>query len=629
MPKQKKERSWSDTANELQNNVYRFAERKLRPAHIVRSASERARDRQNNIKTFFQMRSAPDRLEVVQYGYVWKDSTDAKKQASGRRDWATSVTLAIILVIISSVFGFGSSAVIDLDSSTGFCGDTNATLMKADEMFRLNLTNLTAATTQANDAVAILRAANTTAARYKDTGTDAFWPDPYNPTADEDRLEQMEKELMRKCHGPEQCAGGNNVGALFADLFHGASKSWRCFRPEITCEGHIELRKRLAQLTNPGVGSLLTTIDQIKQTEDQFASEFENLEALADSATAKTAEHVEVLLDRMSLASTIYIYYQAACLLIGSAFLPLRPNIKNRLLGLIQIVNKPMFVLIFIIGVYIAQYAAILLEKVELRDVFLKISTNPCWLDTDFLKGLSSQIEEVCKEISDAGYRYHSSNRTWHYYGLVEESWTLHATKFYDPRTIFPTEDNYFTGREFPYSCEPAQVLKELDASSLTPDSNWFRVLYETGAFVPLLLPLVLAQFSIGCFKLFVNPLITHRGKVLVPGNNYDDLKDNKDFKKRIEAFVRAGGILPFFVWASLLIFLMVNFAHIKDRLDGNTAEYTVAALIAILCTDTATILLFNWKNIRSRLQVACDKSKASIGIQPTFDLESPSSQSG
>jgi len=572
----------------------------------------------SNVLSFLQLRAAPDQLVSVQYGYKLIDREDAENQARGRRDWASTLLLCVILVTISSTFGSvgRSSSIIDIDFS--LCGDTNETLARADELFRSDVTNYTAAVKTADLAANMLRDANETALEwYTD---DAFsWPEPYYLEGDEEQLKTMEAELQKKCLGPQKCA--ETKGIQLIDLYKGRSSDWRCVQPEITCDGHDELQKQLAEATSPGVSSLLSAIDQVKHTENQLLSEMDELKhAAIHNATNKTAEEIDKLLDSINLASSIYIYYLALCLLVGSAFLPLSPNLKDRLLGLLQVVNKPLFVLIFIVGFYIARYARVLLGSFELQWAFNIMKLSPCWLEGDFLTGIVTQVAEVCEEISDAGYHFYSTNRTWHYLSLVEKSWNLHDNNWYRQSNLFPNSGGSFNSLTFDYTCNPADVLRDVGAAAITPETNWFRVLYDTGAFVSLLLPLVLAEFSISCFRVFVNPLIVHRGKILVPSSSADTLRQDHDFERRVKTFLRAGSIVPFIVWSILLVFLIINFSDIHNGLDPDMARYTEVALAAILVTNATAVILFSMTILRrcggqrnNEQKMAIDLESASV----------------
>ena len=544
-----------------------------------------------NVLSFLQLRAAPDQLVSIQYGYSFFDRQDAENQARGRRDWASTLLLCIVLITISTTFGSvgRSNAVIDLDFS--LCGDTNETLARADQLFRSDLTNYTAAIKTADLATNMLHDANETAAEWyiDDTFT---WPQPYYLEGDAEKMTLMEAELQKKCLGPKKCA--ETKGIKLIDLYKGRSSEWRCVQPEITCDGHDELQKQLAEATSPGVTSLLTAIDQVKDTENQLLSELDELKHTAiHNAANKTAEEIDKLLDRINLASSIYIYYLALCLLVGSAFLPLSPNVKERILGLLQVVNKPIFVLIFIVGFYIARYARALLGSFELRWALNILKLSPCWLEGDFLTGIATQVANVCEEISEAGYHFYSTNRTWHYLNLVESTWNLHDSNWYGQSDLFPDSGGSFNSLTFDYTCNPTDVLRHVGADAITPESSWFRVLYDTGAFVSLLLPLVLAEFSISCFRLFINPLIVHRGKVLIPESHADTFRQDRDFEQKIRSFLRAGSIIPFVIWTLLLLFLIVNFSDVYIDLDPDTARYTEAALAAIVVTNTAAVILF------------------------------------
>lgn len=232
-------------------------------------------------------RSAPRQSVYLKSGY-W----GAKRWVGGKRDCCLTAALVLALLFIA-IFVGGPLAHLRLSNiKTSVCISPDSKLTASLDIIR-NMTNYSAGVNATDEAVRRMTSAFANAtvqySKYNESGADAVWPEPYEPSEEETLA--LEEAANKQCPQPEYC-----VKIWFVKI--------KCTpMPDIPCPD-IEATEKLEAMSDAN--------EALDIYGDSYPTTIDNVTAsAADDFVDAVVGPLQDLVARINIASMAYVGWLA------------------------------------------------------------------------------------------------------------------------------------------------------------------------------------------------------------------------------------------------------------------------------------------------------------------------------
>ncbi|CAM9228549.1 unnamed protein product [Discosporangium mesarthrocarpum] len=524
-----------------------------------------------NCLSFFHVKSTLRKAQIEEWGYNLHTHR-------GRRDWCATILLSMVLIAIALVISGLTDSLHLVNVETSLCTGTDEKVAENLQIL-YEVTNYTAAIQAKDDMMGLM--ANTYDAAGARYVSPPPWPEPYRLTPEERaKLEAAAEDGGLECEYREVCA------KVFGGCF-GLGVCEQCKWVRVPCPD-VEAKETLL-----AYDASHQALDIYGET---FPPEIDLNTTVVESFINGATEAISDFMFRINVASSVYVIYLAITLFVAPALVVYGTTFKNAIFQACSALNKPVWVLLFIVIWYLNEAITAVLKSAQFTVVWANFVKDPCWANPDFLVQTSQQIAEVCNNITFARNLFLQAGANYKYYSKVEATW---LPTLLDDQSFLYDSVEHVENATFPGFCDKTAMSLAIEPSN--GQVNWGQLFLKTGALVALLLQVALAHWFVSWFSL-LRPLIKHRGRVLIPrgtgayhsrpmGDEDHMLKQYSQSDdgtphglvthREVIEYARLKAILPFLVSTGVLIFLLVNVA-ITD-----VNQYTfnqVFITVVILC---------------------------------------------
>ena len=459
-------------------------------------------------------------------------------------DWIVSILLFILLISISLVFGNLGSLLNyrSLHPTNNMCNN------KYHKLY--NIRNLVNNITKYDDVIYNVTAAkNLTLELYLRANiTYPGWPNPYK-MSDKDIDDLTRRSKL-------QCSKRVCVGVSFNIGFNCKRVTFPC--PDIDASNKLDEYKMWQEI-----------YDINNNTNSSFCNSitFNNTNNICNISYTSNSTYLgnnliyilDDMLNRITLANSIYVVYSAFTIFFGSAVVITKIPISNAIST--TVIRKYWWIIAILLIWYLIDlllmltkdYAFSGLSNAELGNISLYIYAiwyEPCWLDSGFSSDVYSYIRKTCIDLSTWENRFSAISNQYDHDRLVAGSYSIDGLDQIYPNNTFVLDN----------TCDERLLITAMYQDSIY-DNDMIEVVdifTRLGHLLILFLQAVIAHWIISVFSV-CKPLSAQSGKVIVPIDYlvdvmYRDDNIRSEFDENIKRYYRKRSFIGFMLYTLLLI---------------------------------------------------------------------------
>lgn len=430
------------------------------------------------------------------------------KTKRGKREWLCSVLLSCILIMIAILL---SSIFIPIHFDPQFCIMKEDSLVRAKEFIRNN-SNIDALTynfTKFNETISFYY---DQAALFRSN-----WPRPYQ--MNETERQHLESLANRQC-SEEVCKYDGWIFGL------------DCVDINIPCPD-LDATRRIRTYDDYRRSMNFTINTNI---DDSYRYNF--------MIDASISEILQLLLDRIRVASSLYICYRAIMIyfssrnLVGKSFSAYMCNFN---------INKLIWIITVVILLYIIDF---IINGVGIVRHLKVIWYEPCWIDMEYTNSIFDYMNEIGQNITFMRYSFQFNHIIFQQYQIIDKSYLAdvypsNVLRYPDtpPSYLFTT--NFSSADAFDNLIDRSDD----DKAGLNINNNIFKF----SIFIILLQP-ILCEFIMSLWNT-VLPLSIYCGRIIAPDNKNQNISVKKILiSERIHSIIISILMAVILLWISYIL---------------------------------------------------------------------------
>ncbi|KAI8808740.1 hypothetical protein BJ742DRAFT_807413 [Cladochytrium replicatum] len=429
--------------------------------------------------------------------------------------WRSSFVLFGLMIAIALLFNqiFDNFAPLKtlVDNGTTACPNESAFLDRYRQRF-LQITNAKDASANATRAYKISKQLFTRAAVLH-TVDNYTWPYPFAPSADDTAA--IAERAKRTCV-EEQCTNVPVVDP--SSLGNGAigtiNAKGDCRKVEYACPD----LEAVALLAKADVEQQqLELYRRIKSVSSESGSSNSSASGRGATVQQDMLNQLNTLIDRVSLASSLYVLYLGFSIFVGPPMEVAKPSFVTSLRSKLGGLSKYYWTLIIVVIWYTYEFFNILINIPDLQLIIMNIRVDPCWMEPNLVARFYNQTDQLCSELSFANNMMQSALRDYDYYSIIDKTYTRQPPQGPGHAPVYQDVSRSVIYAFNASLCSDLDVYREL----MTVKENiggldWTFLLFQTSLLAQLLLQALIATLLFSLFQVFW-PLSGYQGRVLLP----------------------------------------------------------------------------------------------------------------
>lgn len=407
----------------------------------------------------------PIRLINARIGY------DCTTKA-GKYEWLFSTMLFLILVTIAVIF---SSVIIPIDLDAKLCDSKDAKLMQMKEYIH-NISNIEALMYN----FTLLN--NTANYHYEQAALyHSDWPNPY--IMNDTEYKKLESLANKQC-SEEVCKYDGWIFGLDC-----VTITVPC--PDANAANRFKNYNDYRRAMNFTVNSTIDNNYQYNFALDTTVSEI-----------------LQLLLDRIRIASSLYTCYRALMIFFSSRNL-VGESLKTRMCNFN--INKLLWIVCIVILLYLIDF---ILNGVGFIKYFKIGWYEPCWIDMEYTSSIFNYMNDIGQNITFMRYDFQATGISFERYKIIDKSY---LSDVYPSNVLrYPAEIPSITFTTNFSSAATIEYLMNGAGHEGRHNGNPYNV-FKFSIFIILIQP-ILCEYIISLWNI-IYPLSIYCGRIIYPEN--------------------------------------------------------------------------------------------------------------